>query len=170
VVVLNYRDANGRGPGEEAQQNLQKFVAGGKGLVAIHFAINAFREWKDYRNLVGRVWVKGSGHSPKGPFKVSVEKGGPLTEGLADFEIDDELYSALAGDAKLNVLATAPSEFSKKVEPLAWTLPFEKGRVFVTVLGHDAKARRVPEFSKLLLRGTEWAAVGSRKSTASSGQ
>jgi type 1 glutamine amidotransferase len=163
VVVLNYRDANGREPGEEAQKNLQKFVAGGKGLVGIHFAINAFRDWKEYRNLVGRVWVKGSGHSPKGPFKVSVEKGHPLTEGLSDFEIDDELYSALAGDGKLTVLATAPSEFSHKVEPLAWTLPFEKGRVFVTVLGHDAKARRVPEFSKLLQRGTEWAAGGGRQ-------
>jgi type 1 glutamine amidotransferase len=165
VVVLNYRDANGREPGEEAQKNLQKFVAEGRGLVAIHFAVNAFREWKEYRNIAGRVWVpKVSGHSPKGPFKVSVVKGSPLTDGLADFEIDDELYSALAGERELTVLATANSEFSHRVEPLAWTLPYEKGRVFGTVLGHDARARRVPEFSKLLLRGTEWAAGGSRPS------
>jgi len=158
LVILNYRDGPGREASREAGQNLADFVARGKGLVAIHFAVNAFRDWKEYQDLVGRVWVpKVSGHGPRGPFQVTIaRKDHPITEGLGDFEIDDELYAALAGTKELNVLATAHShDFSKRVEPMAWTLEHGKGRVFATPLGHDTRARRHPAFSELLRRGAE---------------
>ncbi|MGH9361978.1 MAG: ThuA domain-containing protein, partial [Thermoanaerobaculia bacterium] len=163
VVVLNYRDGDGRGPGEAARKNLREFVAQGKGLVALHFAVCAFRDWDEFQELVGRTWVaKQSGHGPRGKFKVSIAPGDdPITAGLSDFEADDELYAALGGSKPLKVLATAHSaDFSRKTEPMAWTIGFEKGRIFATVLGHDARARRVPAFGTLLARGTEWAASG----------
>jgi len=163
VVILSFRDGPGREVPESARKKLLDFVASGKGLVAVHFAVAAMREWKEYAGLVGRVWVpRKSGHGPRGVFKVSVtRKDHPITAGLPDFEADDELYAALEGAKELNVLATAHSaDFSKKDEPMAWTLDAPKGRVFVTVLGHDAKARRHPAFGTLLARGAEWAATG----------
>jgi type 1 glutamine amidotransferase len=41
---------------------------------------------------------------------------------------------------------------------MAWTLRHGEGRVFVTVLGHDARARENASFKKLLSQGCEWAA------------
>ena len=164
VIILSYFNWNRPTISDQAKENLLNFVKGGKGLVSLHFTANAFSEWKEYRNLIGRIWTKGSGHGPRGTFKVKVKnKDHYITEGLGDFEADDELYAKLVGDAKINVLVDAASDWSKRVEPIAWTLPYGKGRVFNCVLGHDAKACRNPNFAKLLQRGTAWAARADKK-------
>ena len=143
----------------EARENLLAFVMGGKGLVVYHFSVRAFEDWPEYRNLVGRIWTTGSGHGPRGPFKVKiVDKDHPITQGTTDFEADDELYAKLVGDAPIHVLIEADSAWSKKTEPLAWTLEYGKGRVFCLELGHDVKACRNPNFVRLFQRGTAWAA------------
>lgn len=164
AILLNYFNWQRPTLSDKAKQNLLGFVKGGKGLTVFHFSVRAFEEWTEYRNLVGRVWVTGSGHGPRGPFKVNVkDKGHAITRGMSDFEADDELYAKLVGDAKINVLIAAESDWSNAVEPLAWTLDYGKGRVFTTVLGHDAKACEDANFGRLLVRGTEWAARGEVK-------
>ena len=45
-------------------------------------------------------------------------------------------------------------------QPVLWTLQYGKGRVFVTVLGHDATAVKLPGFVMTFTRGAEWAATG----------
>lgn len=159
VILLNYYNWQRPGITPKAQANLLAFVKGGKGLVSFHFSVRAFEDWPEYRNLIGRIWTKGSGHGPRGKFPVKVvRKDHFITEGLTDFEADDELYARLVGDAPLNVLIEADSPWSKRTEPLAWTLDYGKGRVFNIVLGHDARACRNPSFARLLQRGTEWVA------------
>jgi type 1 glutamine amidotransferase len=167
VIVLNYRNAPETRLGEAARKNLISFVEGGKGLVAIHFVVNAWTDWDEFGKLIGRVWVgrrqggeKVSGHGPRGTFQVRItDRESPITKGIEDFEADDELYARLAGDTPIHVLATAHSaDYSKADEPMAWTLNRGRGRVFVTVLGHDARSRENPAFGKLLAGGARWAA------------
>ncbi|MBI4600500.1 MAG: ThuA domain-containing protein [Planctomycetes bacterium] len=170
LIVLNYRNDPNKAEeklSEAARKNLVAFVKGGKGLAALHFAVNAWGDWDEYAKLIGRTWVgrraggeKVSGHGPRGPFKVKVTaKDHAITKGVEDFEIDDELYARLAGDAAIEVLATAHSaDYSKRDEPMAWTLRYGEGRVFVTVLGHDARARENAGFQRLLVQGCAWAA------------
>jgi type 1 glutamine amidotransferase len=162
LLVLNFRNRPEFKISETARKNLADFVASGKGLVSIHFSANAFQDWPDYRNLIGKVWVgRTSGHGPRGPFKAEIAaRDHPVTRGLENFEIDDELYARLVGTAPVKVLVQAHSDWSGQVEPLVWTLDYQKGRVFHTSLGHDARARRHPAFGTLLLRGAEWAATG----------
>jgi hypothetical protein len=94
-------------------------------------------------------------------FKARITKtDSPITQGLADFEADDELYAKLQGDAPITVLIEADSDWSKKTEPLAFTVEYGKGRVFHETLGHDAKAVNNPTVQKLIQRGCEWAATG----------
>ena len=165
LVVLNYRNRPTEPLSDVARENLARFVREGKGLAAIHFALDAFREWPEYARMVGRVW-KGkrqggtSGHDPRGPFEVDVRAGEhPAAEGLASFTTDDELYSNLEGETPIQVMAAARSGFSNKVEAVAWTLRYGEGKVFVTSLGHDAKARENGGFRELLVTGCRWAAV-----------
>lgn len=145
---------------DKGKANLIKFVSSGKGFVLSHLASASFPEWAEFRKMVGRYWVMGSsGHGPRAPFKsVVADKTSPITKGVADFEVDDELYAKLQGDEKINVLVTADSDFSKKTEPLAFTLNFGKGRVFHEAFGHDGKAIKTLEVAKLIVQGTEWAA------------
>jgi type 1 glutamine amidotransferase len=159
VILLNYYNWKRPGITAKARENLLAFVKGGRGLVSFHFSCRAFQDWPEYRNLIGRIWTEGSGHGPRGPFKVKVARSDhPITRGIVDFDADDELYAKLVGDAKINVLIEAYSDWSKRVEPLAWTLDYGKGRVFNIVLGHDVKACRNPTFALMLQRGTAWVA------------
>lgn len=168
VVVLNYRNPAAEKLSDAARENLISFVKSGKGLVAVHFAISAWGDWPEFQKLVGRTWVGkkeakeglASGHGPRGVFKVTLKtKDHPILKGLSDFETDDELYARLAGNTPIEVLATAHSaDFSKRDEPMAWTLRYGEGRVHVNVLGHDARARENPSFKKLLVQGCAWAA------------
>jgi hypothetical protein len=147
---------------DQAKENLLNFVKGGKGLAVAHLASASFKEWPEFKQLCGRNWVMGkSGHGPRSVFKCKIVKpDDPITKGLADFEADDELYSKLEGDAPINVLVTADSDWSKQTEPLVFTLECGQGRVFHETFGHDAKAMQNPAVRKLIQRGCEWAVTG----------
>ena len=68
----------------------------------------------------------------------------------------------------MEILATAYSDKDKggtgTNEPMIWVIPYGKGRVFTTVMGHargnDTTAIRCIGFQTVMLRGTEWAATG----------
>jgi len=46
-------------------------------------------------------------------------------------------------------------------QPMLWTTGYGQGRIFVTVLGHDAAAVSTPAFVATCTRGAEWAATGN---------
>jgi type 1 glutamine amidotransferase len=162
LVFLALYNANTPTLTQAAKDNLIAFVKGGKGLVVSHLASASFKEWAEFKELCGRYWVMGSsGHGPRGLFKARiVDQQNPITQGLSDFEADDELYAKLKGDAAVHVLVVADSDWSKKTEPLAFTVSYGEGRVFHETFGHDAKALSNPSVQKLIQRGCEWAATG----------
>jgi uncharacterized protein len=163
VVVLHFQNWQTPGPGHEARENLRRFVAGGKGLVLVHFACGAwYGEWPEFARLAGRAWA-GPGpevrqHDPHGKFKVEIRNSShPITSGLSDFETVDELYTCLAGDAPIEVLATAKSIVDGKDYPMAFVLDYGQGRVFHSPLGHDVRAFSFAPVGELFRRGTAWA-------------
>ena len=162
LIFLNLYNAKTPTLTDAAKENLLGFVRGGKGLTVSHLASASFKEWEEFRKLCGRYWVMGkSGHGPRSVFKVRIaNKDHPITQGLADFEADDELYANLQGDAPITVLVTADSDWSKQTEALAFTVEYGKGRVFHETFGHDGKAIQNPAVQKLIQRGSEWAATG----------
>lgn len=176
VFVLDYNDMGQPKPwGEAAQRNFTEAVRGGKGVVVIHSANNAFDGWKDYEQMVGLLWRKGTGHGKVHEFTVSIaDKDHPITRGMADFTTTDELYHKLVNtqNAQYRLLAQAQSSAESggtgANEPMAITLEFGKGRIFHTPLGHvwngqDETKPSVlnPAFRALVARGAEWAATGA---------
>ncbi len=160
VVVLHFMNWKAASPGEAARTSLRKFVEGGKGLVLVHFACGAWQDWPEFRNLAGRVWdPRLRAHDPRGPFKVDiVNREHPITQGLDSFETTDELYTCLAGERPIEILATARSKVDGKDHPMAFCFHYGGGRVFHCVLGHDAKALASPPAAELFRRGAAWAA------------
>ncbi len=160
AIVLNYMNWQSPDPGEAARKNLQKFVAEGKGLSLVHFACGAFQDWPEFKNLAGRAWdPKLRGHDPHGKFTVEIaDPNHPITRGMKPFETVDELYTCLAGDKEIQVLAKARSKVDKKDYPMAFVLQYGKGRVFHCVLGHDVQALSFPAVQDLYRRGVAWTA------------
>jgi type 1 glutamine amidotransferase len=165
VVFLQFYNAKTPTLSDSAKNNLAEFVRGGKGMVVAHLSSASFKEWTEFPKLCGRVWVMGkSGHGPRGVFQARViNKEHPITQGLADFQADDELYAKLQGDAPITLLVEADSDWSKRAEPLAFTVEYGKGLVFHETFGHDARAVRNESVARLIQRGCEWAASGKVK-------
>lgn len=160
VVVLHFMNWETPAPEPAARENLRRFVNDGGGLFLVHFACGAFQDWPEFRNLAGRVWnPELRGHDPRGSFRVDiVDNKHSITQGLQSFETDDELYTCLAGDRPIKVLATAKSKVDGKDYPMAFVFDYGKGRVFHSLLGHDVKAISNPDVSELFRRGCAWAA------------
>lgn len=160
LIVLNTENWQRPGPGEALREQFAATVRDGKGLGVIHFANGAFPDSAPFHQLVRRYWLEGtSGHDAFGPFQVAIrDHEHPITKGLNEFATTDELYFKQQGDAPIHVLATARSRATVKDEPMAFTYEVGKGRVFQTVLGHDANAIRNQGTAELLRRGLAWAA------------
>jgi type 1 glutamine amidotransferase len=166
LVLLHFQNWQQPGPGEQARENLRKFVEGGKGVALVHFACGAwFGEWPEFEKIAGRAWFglnPGPGkqqHDPYGTFRVELVKPEhPVVRGMTDFETQDELYTCLVGDHPIEVLAQAKSKVDGKYYPMAFVSHYGKGRTFHCVLGHDAKSLSVPPVQELYRRGCAWAA------------
>jgi type 1 glutamine amidotransferase len=160
AIVMHFKNYDPAVPGPEGQENLARFVRQGGGAVLVHFACGAFQEWPDFVQLAGRVWdPKLRGHDPHGSFRVDiVDSQHPITQGFPAFDVTDELYTCLAGETPVTMLATAVSKVDQKAYPIAFVLPYGQGRVFHSPLGHDARAFSTPAVGELFRRGTAWAA------------
>ena len=158
AAIFDFRNLKPLAEDEKVQANILKFLAGGHGIVTIHWADGAFPYWPEYVNITGR--AQQAKHDKRGPFKVKItDVKSPITKGMKDFETDDELYYDLKeGSNPITILATAHSNVMDKDYPMALTLQYGKGRVFNTPLGHDVKALKTPEVGELIRRGTAWAA------------
>jgi uncharacterized protein len=139
LVVLDY---SGDSWPEETNKAFVAYVSGGGGVLVYHAADNAFRNWKEYNQIIGLGgwgdrnetdgpyvrWRdggivrdtypgRGGSHGQQHAFRVTVrEPEHPVTKGLpaAWMHSQDELYSELRGPAEnLTVLATAFADTAK---------------------------------------------------------
>ncbi len=158
ALILHFMNWEKPDPNAKAKENLRTFVERGGGLVVIHFACGAFQGWPEYAALIGRVYDRTNTHDPRGPFTVNVvNTNHSITRGMAaTLETDDELYTCLAGDKPVELLATARSKITKRDHPMGFVHRFGEGRVFLTPLGHDTKALRVEGAAELIRRATAW--------------
>jgi type 1 glutamine amidotransferase len=145
----------------QAKKNLVTFVENGGGLILLHFTCGAFEDWAEFEKLAGRVWnPKLRGHDPYGKFTVEItDKSHPITQGVENFETTDELYTCLReSNVPIHVLAEATSKVDSKRYPMAFVLESNKGKVFHTVLGHNAVGFAPPNFLKMLNQAVRWLA------------
>lgn len=133
---------------------LLAFVARGKGIVALHGALVSFQENHEYMALLGARFLS---HPPIQDFEVTVaDADHPITRGLSDFTIRDELYLLTYERQSLHVLLQ--SSWEGQVVPVAWVRSFGRGRVAVLSLGHGPEAHRHPVFRQLVGRAVAWSA------------
>lgn len=155
----------------DEEQALLAAVAGGKPLLVLHAASASFRQPPPasvdpvakhpefYRMLGGHV----QRHPPLGPVTVKVVKPAhPVTAGVADFTIQDELFLFRALEPDNEVLLTTAHQ--GEIVPLAWTRLWQRGRVVHLSLGHDRRAVAHPAYQQLVLQALSWLADSSPRS------
>jgi type 1 glutamine amidotransferase len=171
ALVLNYANwEQPAGLSEKSRATFWQYLGRGGGLTIVHFSNGAWHhslpkagasDWPEFRRICRRVWDASgtSAHDRYGPFTArTTDVQHPITAGMSDFGTTDELYFNQAGDEPIVPLVVARSNKTGRDEPLAWAYRYGLGRVFQTVLGHDAPALRTAGVAQLIRRGTVWAA------------
>jgi uncharacterized protein len=127
-----------------------------------------YLRWRDGKWTLDTSAGRGGSHGKQHEFLLTNRAPShPIMQGLpsAFMHRQDELYDRLRGPAKdVTVLASAMSQpdqgGSGEEEPLLMAIPYGKGRVFHTALGHGEEAVKCVAFAVTFQRGTEWAATG----------
>ena len=130
-----YGDPESPGPAQEAA--LAAFVAGGKGLIAMHAAASPLTG--------GRMAASGGGEF-RGEI---VQREHPVMKGLQPFDTWEETFApAQPAPADRTVLMERVDGAQR--EPLTWVRAQGKGRVFYTAYGHDRRTWSNRGFQKLI--------------------
>jgi hypothetical protein len=148
--------------------------AGGNAMVVHRSAILPDGAWPWFERLVGR-HVETHPYLQTGVVTVA-DRGFPATYGLPDRWVwSDEFYPTtnpwkvaihpvLAVDeTSYDPTAVWPGQVAKAMgpnHPVAWWHGYERGRVFVTALGHNAEMYRDPVYLAHLMGGIYWTATG----------
>ena len=110
----------------------------------------------------------GAGHGPQHAFSVVIrDREHPVMKGMPVewMHFRDELYQGQRGPAQnMHILATAYAAKEKRGseahEPMVWWIPYGKGKVFTTVMGHADYSMTCVGFQSIVARGCEWASTG----------
>jgi type 1 glutamine amidotransferase len=140
----------------ESRAALEDHVLGGGGLLGMHGASICFDDWAEWRSLLGGAWDwECSGHPPLGSVAIHVAGGHPIVAGIADFEIEDEVYGDLSREPDVTGLLTSPRDGVD--HPLLWARAVGAGRVVYDALGHHVASYDVPEHRAVVQRSALWA-------------
>jgi type 1 glutamine amidotransferase len=152
------------------RRSLLDYAAKGGGVVAIHYAIGANRQWPEFHELLGATFT---GHPWNEEVGLTVEEPNhPLVAGFGgkDFRLADEIYQygPPYDRAWLRVLVSLDPERSnmgvKWIErpdndfALAWVKLHGQGRVFYTSFGHRTELFWHPPLLQFYLDAIQWAA------------
>lgn len=167
-------------PTPEQVDALLAAINGGIGFFGIHGGSATFWNSAPYLTMLGSRFLR---HDPYTSFLVEISPSPhPITSGVSDFQVEDELYqlggnteefvafstAIIAGEPYIgDVAALGEGDLSPTIEilasaeghPLLYATQYGKGRVHYNALGHDSKALEHPSFRQLVRQGVEWVAA-----------
>jgi type 1 glutamine amidotransferase len=139
----------------------------GVGVIVLHHALLSYQNWPQYERIAGGKYLLDNEKSADGKATPAstyqgdvdidvkvVAKDHPVTAGLSDFVLRDEIYRGVRTTADINPLLTAEGK------PLAWTRVEKNSRVVSIMVGHGP-AYADANFQKLLAQSIRWVAKRS---------
>jgi type 1 glutamine amidotransferase len=170
-----------REPPAAAVDALFDVVRAGTPLLGIHAAPYTVRMIEGGPEAIGSAYIKRFPHLPYQEITVSIlDHDHPITAGVEDFTITDELYCledltpgarVLAGydgrkaeapyplrNGQPNPLHDEAHAWRKQQPqaPLVYVKQLERGKICVNALGHDGQAIANPGFRKLTVQAAHW--------------
>lgn len=154
--VLVFYAAEGGTIAPEDRAHLEAFTRRGGGIVAIHDSVcGTDPQW--WKTVIGGAWEHGKSKYLNGTLGIYVEDyAHPVTRGLSNFMMDDEIYWDLHLMPEAKVIGTSfrnPFE----IMPQMWVYEKDNYRAFVNIQGHRYSSFSLPHYRALLLRGIAWA-------------
>lgn len=156
-VIVCYTTGENLTP-DQARGLLEGMAHKGKGFVGTHSAADSFKETPGYLNMVGGKFLSHPSYWPELTINIK-DRFHPVTEGLDDFVMAEELY-LMETYGHFDVLMS--TWFKGFERPITWVKPYGQGRVAYTALGHDKPQTENPNFQRLVVNAVRWAANPDR--------
>ena len=143
---------------EADKARVERHLAGGRGILALHTAAISFDDWPRWRDIVGAGWTWGtSNHPPHGPVQVRISASShPITRGLEGFSFAEEAYAKMDLVEGIDALATVQAPSQETASPCLWARDVGKARVVYDALGHDSDSLNHPTHRRILQRAALW--------------
>lgn len=139
----------------------------GKAMIFMHHALVSYQNWEEFKHIIGGKYYEEvqvvNGDSMKSTYEhdltipVKVEDTThPVTAGIQDFEIFDEIYG------RCEILPTVRPLLStshpESMRYLAWINQYGNSDVLYIQPGHGPEAYANPHYRKIIQQAIEWAA------------
>ena len=137
---------------------LEDFVRGGGALLALHTASICFDDWPGWGEVLGARWRWGQSFHPAPQIvPVHVEDGShEIAAGVADFEVEDEIFHALEATDAIHPLLSARAVPDAAPQPMLWARRHGEGRVVYDALGHTVASISHPAHQRVLQQAARW--------------
>jgi type 1 glutamine amidotransferase len=140
---------------DEEKANYYKLLKLGKGLVFLHHSQCSYQEWNEYKTIVGGKYHEEKNtpqtstyqHDITFTVKIANSKH-PVTRGIKDFEILDEVYGNTEVLPGITPLLTTENPQSSKI--IGWTHQKENSRIVYIQPGHDKNAFQNKSYRQLV--------------------
>tara|TARA_Y100000768_G_scaffold274170_1_gene209959 strand:- start:2 stop:841 length:840 start_codon:yes stop_codon:yes gene_type:complete len=178
-------------PSDEFKNSFINILKEGIGCLFIHHAIAGWPNWEEYGNIIGGRFlyqegiVKGikkpdSGYRHDVKYKVIKDGKHPITDGIEDFEITDELYLAEFFEDDINPILRSNYEFTDKnfysaaralegemfsnrdwshkegSNIVGWTRKYENSSIAYLQLGDGPSVYKNKNYRKLIKQSINW--------------
>lgn len=148
---------------EQDKSNYYNLLKLGKGLVFLHHSQCSYQDWEGYKTIVGGKYHEEKNsplsstyqHDVTFTVKISDPKH-PVTRGLKDFEILDEVYGNTEVLPGVTPLLTTDHPQSSKI--IGWTHQIEKSRIVYIQPGHDKNAYQNAQYRQLVRQAINFVA------------
>jgi len=178
-------------PNDEFKMSFINHLKKGIGCVFVHHAIAGWPAWEEYGNIIGgrflyqEEMVKGvkkpdSGYRHDVKYKVMKDGIHPITNGVEDFQITDELYLAEIFEDDINPILRSNYEFTDKnfysaaralegemfsnrdwshekgSNIVGWTKKYENSSIAYLQFGDGPSSYKNENFRKLIKQSISW--------------
>ena len=178
-------------PPQEYKDDFLERLSEGKGCIFLHHSIAGWPMWDEYSNIIGGRFlykpgkIKGKKYPDSGyrhfvNYKVSSVSEHPITKGISDFEIEDELYLSHVFEEDINPLLKSNYSFVRdnfysatnalkgKMNSnegwehpdgsnlVGWTKSYKKSAITYLQFGDGVKSYENKNVRMLLRRSINW--------------
>lgn len=155
---------------DEQKAAFLKLTQHGVGLVVLHHALVSYQSWPEYERIIGGRYPESADQSEKvtqqGGYRHDVDMPieivafeHPVTRGLQNFAIHDEIYWGFRVAKEVTPLLKTTHPESGN--PIAWAHETGNSRVVTIQPGHGPEVYSHPSYRQLVGQSIEW--VGKRR-------
>jgi len=143
--------------------NYHNLLKTGKGMVFLHHSLASYQEWPEFIQIIGGKYHE----EPNSPasstyhhdvsFKVYIkDPKHPVTKGISEFEIFDEVYGNT--EVLQGVVPLLTTDHPESSSTIGWTHEVKNSRVVYLQPGHDKNAFFNPNYRKLVSQAIAYVA------------